>query len=115
MKRIHTLVAAAFLAGVVGAAPLAAETNQSVEVGLQDVSQNQAEAKFEEYKDVPQGLVFEEYALDVNAANYDLDVKLENLFYDDQSAALDYNRKGKLWFKAGWDQAPHRWGESAFS
>jgi MtrB/PioB family decaheme-associated outer membrane protein len=115
MKRIHTLVAAAFLAGVVGAAPLAAETNQSVEVGLQDVSQNQAEAKFEEYKDVPQGLVFEEYALDVNAANYDLDVKLENLFQDDQSAALDYNRKGKLWFKAGWDQAPHRWGESAFS
>ena len=115
MKRNHTKIAAALLWGAVCGAPVAAETSQSIEVGLQDVNQNQAEAKFEEYKETPQGLLLEEYTLDVNAEKYDMSLDVENLFQDDQSAALEYNRRGKLWFNAGWDQSPHRWGESAAS
>jgi hypothetical protein len=86
---------------------------QEIEVGLQSVDLNNPEAKFQEYKDVPQGLFIESYTLDVDAPKYDLSLDAKSITEEDRSATLSYDRGGKLWLNAGWDQTPHRWSETS--
>jgi hypothetical protein len=86
---------------------------QELEVGLQDVNINNPEAKFEEYKDIPQGIVFPHYELNLDAPNYEMSFDARNVAQEDQSFNLDYSRNGKLKFNAGWDQTPHRWSNTS--
>lgn len=116
MNRRHALsTVAALLASAAWAVSAAAETRvaQEVEVGYQTVDQNNPEAKFYEYRDVPEGVVLESYSMDVDADNYDLSFGANKLTQEDQSAELSYNRRGKLWFNADYDQTPHRWSETS--
>lgn len=116
MNRRHALhTVAGLLVSAAWTLSASAETKiaQEIEVGLQSVDLNNPEAKFQEYKDVPQGLFIESYTLDVDAPKYDLSLDAKSITEEDRSATLSYDRGGKLWLNAGWDQTPHRWSETS--
>ncbi len=95
--------------------PILAETkiHQEGGVGVQGVTVNTSEAKFEEYGEVPNGPFMDYYFMDVDAPNYDLSFETLRPGLDNQSAELGYDRGGKLWFNAGYSQTPHRWANSS--
>ncbi|MBL0057556.1 MAG: MtrB/PioB family outer membrane beta-barrel protein [Elusimicrobia bacterium] len=117
MKIKHLCFMTSFLFGGSFLTSALAETkiSQDVEVGVQGVSVNTSEAKFEEYGEVPNGPFMNYYSMDVDAEKYDLSFFTRRPSLDDQSAELNYDRGGKLWFNAGYAQNPHRWANSSVS
>ncbi|MBK8872083.1 MAG: MtrB/PioB family outer membrane beta-barrel protein [Elusimicrobia bacterium] len=113
-QRVITAVAGVLVGGFwAWTAQAETKVSQEIEVGLQDVNINNPEAKFEEYKDIPQGIVFPRYKLDVEAPTYELSLDAKKVTQEDQSFDLSYDRNGKLSFTAGWDQTPHRWSNTS--
>ena len=114
MRYSRSAVAGLLVCGIwVLSAEAETKVNQEIEVGLQDVNINNPEAKFQEYKDVPQGIVFPHYKLDLEAPNYEMSLDAKNVAQEDQSFDLTYDRNGKLNFTAGWNQTPHRWSNTS--
>ena len=114
MRYSRSAVAGLLVCGIwVLSAEAETKVNQEIEVGLQDVNINNPEAKFQEYKDVPQGIVLPRYKLDVEAPNYEMSLDAKNVAQEDQSFDLMYDRNGKLNFTAGWNQTPHRWSNTS--
>jgi MtrB/PioB family decaheme-associated outer membrane protein len=100
-----------FVAGV----PLLAETkvSQEIETGVQSVDINNPEAKFQEYKEVPNGIIIENYRMDVDSDKYDMSLNINKVRQEDQSASLEYDRGGKLWLNAAYNQTPHLWSNTS--
>ncbi|MBK8575226.1 MAG: MtrB/PioB family outer membrane beta-barrel protein [Elusimicrobia bacterium] len=115
IKRYSLMAVAGVLTGGLWVSVTSAETKvtQEIEVGLQDVNINNPEAKFEEYKDIPQGIVFPRYELDVESTNGEFSFNAKKVAQEDQSFTLSYDRYGKFNFTAGWDQTPHRWSNTS--
>lgn len=113
-RHIRSAVAGLLMSGIwVSWATAETQVTQELEVGLQDVNINNPEAKFEEYKDVPQGILFPFYRMDVESSNYEMSLEAKKIAQEDQSFDLNYTRNGKLNFSAGWDQTPHRWSNTS--
>lgn len=81
---------------------------QELEAGVQGVKQNNPEAKFEEYREVPNGVVIEKYSITGEGEKSDYSLEANKISQEDQSASFSYNR-GKLKLDAGYDQTPHNW------
>ena len=85
-----------------------AETSvdQEIETGFQVKDVNSPEAKFEEYREVPNGIFLERYELNAQGETTDLTVELRNIRQEDQSATFEMD-KGRLSIDASWNQTPH--------
>lgn len=109
MKSISTKVLAGILLPL-GVSALWAEVHVSQEItaGVQGVSQTNPEAKFEEYRDVPQGVVIDHYTLTGESDKFDIKFNAKNIQRADQSAEFGF-RAGKMDLGLSYDQLPHRW------
>lgn len=109
MKSISTQILAGVLLTLGGSALLAeTKVSQEITAGVQGVTQNNPEAKFEEYRDVPQGIVIDKYAITEESDKYDMKFQVKNVQQADQTAELGF-RTGKLNLGLSYDMLPHRW------
>ncbi|HMX42760.1 MAG TPA: MtrB/PioB family outer membrane beta-barrel protein [Elusimicrobiota bacterium] len=97
-----------------GPAALRAETKVSQEMvtGAQVVDQNNPEAKFEEYREVPNGAFIDLYSMEVEGDKNDFSFTAKKVRQEDQSAAAKFNN-GRLSLDVTYDQIPHNWSENA--
>ncbi len=98
------------LIAIVVSAPLAvfaeSKVTQEVETGFQQKDVNSPESKFEEYKEVPNGMFIEHYGLSSEGEKTDFEFNANHIRQDDQSA--DVKIKGaKYKVEGSWDQTPH--------
>ncbi len=109
MKSISTQILTGVLLAV-GTSALWAEVKVSQEItaGVQGVTQNNPEAKFEEYRDVPKGIVIDKYSITEESDKYDMKFQVKNVQQSDQAAELGF-RAGKLDLGLSYDMLPHRW------
>lgn len=88
-------------------------TSGTVQVGGRVVDvQGGHTAKFEEVRDVPEGIVIEKLRLDVDSANspFFLSLKGYEVRERDQRFTIDAGRFGKYRSRFMWDQIPHSFG-----
>lgn len=115
-------LAALLLAGL----PLLAEDAQPAETGttrLDVVVGGQAvndldqlgQARFEEFRDVPEGVVLESLRFDWTPKEGDnsLSLTARDAFQDDQRWRLDFVDPARLWFKAGYAELPRYYASAA--
>lgn len=96
------------LVGLGVSASAETKVTQEVEVGVQSVNINNPEAKFEEYREVPNGVVLERYNVEGEGDTYDYELGLKKITQEDQSASFRF-QKGALNVEALYDQTPHNW------
>lgn len=79
---------------------------QEINAGVQQKDVNSPEAKFEEYKEVPNGIILEHYGLKSEGESIDLELNINNARQDDQSADVVIDA-AKIQVSGSWDQIPH--------
>jgi MtrB/PioB family decaheme-associated outer membrane protein len=88
-----------------------------VQLGVQGVDLNDrpAAAKFEEYRDVPDGFVLQElrFGWRSEESPWAFDLKGIDLGQDDEHVGLTLDKAASLRFKASWDRTPHLFSRNA--
>jgi len=83
-------------------------------IGANEVSAKDAEsAKFIEYRDVPDGLLFSLFNIRLKSDAYYLSFNAVNAGHADERYDLSYNLHGKFRLDYRWDRIPHRFSNSA--
>lgn len=92
-------------------------TSFSAVVGGQAVGDldQHGQARFEEFRDVPEGVVIESLRFDWTPKDSDntLAVSVRDAFQDDQRWRLDYANPARVWFKAGYTELPRYYASAA--
>lgn len=92
-------------------------TSFSAVVGGQAVGDldQHGQARFEEFRDVPEGVVLESLRFDWTPKDSDntLAVSVRDAFQDDQRWRLDYANPARVWFKAGYTELPRYYASAA--
>lgn len=107
------LVAVPLLAGLSVPAARAAESDEvrfSIGLGSQLVSVDEdRDAKFQEYRDVPQGAILDDFSLVWTAEKGGWGLRLDglNAFRLDERYLLTFGKPGLLRVRTMWDQTPH--------
>lgn len=102
-------LAAPLLCALLGTAlPSLATEEQEIVAGFNSKDLDVPEAKYDEYRDVPKGMVIDRYRLGQDGEGYLLSVTGTRLRQNDQHLSLDYERPGGLDFSAWWNKTPHR-------
>ena len=127
MKRnsfTHTAVAMLIVGGISCGTALAqmeimggeAVVSGEVNAGLQQTSVNGETAKFEEYRDVEEGIVLNDLRIKVDgvATPYYLDIRIKNPVQDDEFYGVKGGRHGKYNFGLFYDAVPHNFSHGRF-
>lgn len=127
MKRMSSTesAAAVALAILVSAGLACAETpiaagqgvvSGGVTVGVQQSYVDGSEEKFEEYREVEEGVQLEDLRLKVDGVDipYYLDLKVKDAVQEDESYALRIGRHGKFNFGLFYDSIPHNFSRGSF-
>lgn len=83
------------------------ETSGSAELLLQGVDGRNESSKFQEYRDVPSGVVLQRLTFGLDKETWTLSVDARALGREDQRVVLEGSRKGSLRVQVGYDQTPH--------
>jgi MtrB/PioB family decaheme-associated outer membrane protein len=105
-KIISRTLVGLFVWGVSLTVQAETKVTQEIVTGVQAVSLNNNEAKFEEYREVPNGIVVEKYVVEGESETSAYSLELNKISQNDQSALFGYE-SGKLSVAAGYDQIPH--------
>jgi MtrB/PioB family decaheme-associated outer membrane protein len=112
-KRYTSLLVAALLLtpGFVMAADEAAVTG-AVELGVRGVDDKDDSAKFQEYRDLDDG-VFGDFLLDAYKGSYYFELQGDNVGLDDQNYLLKGGQYGNFKYKFDYDETPHNYSFDA--
>lgn len=114
MKTNAVVLTAAGILLAVGAGGGRAESSvrQEIVTGVEVVEQNNPEAKFEEYREIPNGVVIDAYSLTREGEKSSLSLAAQHVQQEDQSANMEFHSP-KLSLSLSYDQSPHLWSENA--
>lgn len=104
----RTLVGLSVWVGMALVVQAEMKVSQEIVTGVQGVSINNNEAKFEEYGEVPNGIVIEKYAVEGESETSAYSLELNKIRQNNQSASFGYD-SGKLSVEASYDQTPHNY------
>lgn len=104
----RTLVGLSVWAGLALAVQAEMKVTQEIVTGVQGVSINNNEAKFEEYGEVPNGIVIDQYAVQGQGDTSHYTLELNKIRQNNQSASFEY-ASNKLSVGATYDQTPHNY------
>ncbi|MCK9294826.1 MAG: MtrB/PioB family decaheme-associated outer membrane protein [Desulfobulbaceae bacterium] len=112
-RRYISLIAAALL--ITPAYAMAADeaaVNGSVELGVRGVDDQDNSAKFQEYRDLDDGLIGN-FLLDAYKGPYYFELQGDNIGLDDQDYWLKGGQYGKFKYKLNYDETPHNYSFDA--
>lgn len=115
MKNMTQMAVTSLLAGLLstGTGWSAWTVEQSMEAGYQSVNQDNPEAKFQEYGEIPDGAIIPRYTLEAGDDRTRVDFEAKDVLQNDQSYSLSIDRDSRFSVDAGWDQTPHLYSETA--
>ena len=103
------LLSALLVTGAVSAQEGDIESSSDTEIGVQQVDVDTDSSKFNEYRDLRDGLQIFNFGLDFldNQSGRYLELHGSNLLRDDQTVGLRTGRFGRWGLELGWNETPH--------